>query len=263
MKKTLLSLLFLQFSTTTLFAAGMVVHTITEDWSDPAASGWVLDGWTTKPFETADPGGNHTFVDVAATYGLTGQWLFAEEQSGLSFTATATFSGVPAFDNVSIDQLVLGAGGGIDGDQADGVSVSINGTQIFDANLHGRNSGDARWNDSYGGTAPETIVSTVATDDNNGSEFFSERTDGWGHDTLYDVGLDPNFKDIPFSGAGDVTIVVAGRLTNGSGGMEGHPDEELGVANLSISFSQIPEPSTLILLLGGGFGVMLLLRRRR
>lgn len=194
---------------------------------------------------------------------MTGQWLFAQEISGLSYTATATFTGVPAFDNVSIERLALGADGGIDGDQADGVSVSINGTEIFNENLHGRDSADARWADSYGGTTPEVILSPVATDDNNGGEFFSERTNGWGHDTLYEAGLDPNYKDIPLTGAGDVTIVVAGRLTNGAGGMEGNPDEQVGVANLSLNFSLIPEPSSLVLLLGAGFGLMTLLRRRR
>lgn len=245
-----------------LNAAGTVVHNLTEDWSDPAATGWTLDGWTTKPFETTDPGGNHTFVNV--TKFLTGQWLFAQEISGLSFSATKTLSGVPAFDNVSIDRLSLGAGGGIDGDQLDGVSVSINGTEIFNANLHGRDSADARWADSYGGMNPGTILFTaVATDDFTGSEFFSERTDGWGHDTLYEVGLDPNYKDIPISGAGDVTIVVAGRLTNGTGGMEGNPDEQVGVANFALSFSQVPEPASCVLLMGMGLGLMALLRRRR
>lgn len=212
--------------------------------------------------ETEDPMGSHTFINVA-DWGVTGQWLYAEEISGLSFTATATFTDVPAFDNVSIERLALGAGGGIDGDQGDGVSVSINGTKVFDANLHGRDSADARWADSYGGTTPGAILAPMqpATSDTDGGEFFSVRTDGWGHDTLYDVGLDPNYKDIAISGAGDVTILVEGRLSNGAGGMEGSPDEQVGVGNFSLSFSQVPEPSTFILL--SGFGAMMLLRRRR
>ena len=255
----LLALAVMAVASSPLRAAGTVVHTIEEDWSDPAASGWTLDGWTTKAFETTDPGGNHTFVDV--TQFLTGQWLYAEESSGLVFTATTTIPDVPTFDNVSIDRLALGAGGGIDADQFDGVSVSINGTQIFDANLHGRDSADARWAGSYGGQAPDTILTTLATSDTDGGEFFSVRTNGWGHDTLYEVGLDPNFKDIELAGAGDVTIVVEGRLSNGSGGMEGPPDEQVGVGNLAISFAVIPEPSSLFILLSG-CGAMMLLRRR-
>ena len=263
MKNLCLSLLVVTLSATTLFAAGDVVQTLTEDWSDPAAAGWTIDGWATKALETEDPGGSHAFINVASEYGLTGQWLFAEEQSGMSFSATKTLTGVPDFDNVSIDKLILGAGGGIDANHADGVSVSINGTMIFDANLHGRNSMDDRWNDSYGATNPDAILSPVATSDTDGGEFFSERTNGWGHDTLYDVGLDPNFKDIPISGAGDVTILVEGRLTNGSGGMEANPDEQVGVSNLSISFAQIPEPSSFLLLAAGGFGLMMMRRKRR
>ena len=150
----LLALGLMAVASSPLHAAGTIVQTITEDWSDPAASGWALSGWTAKAFETADPGGDHTFIDVVVNHGLTGQWLFATESSGLSYTATTTITGVPEFDNVSIDQLVLGAGGGIDGEQFDGVSVSINGTQIYDGNLHGRDSADARWADSYGGTTP-------------------------------------------------------------------------------------------------------------
>ena len=141
------------------------------------------------------------------------------------------------------------------------MSVSINGTQIFDANLNGRNDGDDAWNNSYGGTTPDAILSPAATTDTDGGEFFSVPTDGWGHDTLYDVGLDPNYKDIAISGAGDVTILIEGRLTDGSGGMETPPDEQVRVANFSIDFSVVPEPSSIVLF--GGFGVILLLRRRR
>ena len=141
------------------------------------------------------------------------------------------------------------------------MSLIINGTEIFAGNLHGRNSADARWDDSYGGTTPGSVLSPIATNDTDGGEFFSVRSNGWGHDTLYDVGLDPNFDDIPISGAGDVTILIEGRLTDGAGGVENAPDEQVGVANFDLSFSQIPEPSTLMLL--GSFGAMVLLRRRR
>ena len=63
--------------------------------------------------------------------------------------------------------------------------------------------------------------------------------------------------------AGDVTIAIEGRLTNGSGGMEGNPDEQVGVANVSISFQRVPEPGSIVLLLGGAFGLMMAGRRRR
>jgi hypothetical protein len=264
MKKLCLFFLLCPLLATPVFAAGTVVKTLTEDWSNPAGTGWTLTGWRTKPLETTAPAASsHTFVNVGAAHGVTGQWLFTEENVGLSFTATTTLTGVPAFDNISIDKLILGAGGGIDGDQLDGVALSINGTEVFNANLHGRNSADARWNNSYGGTSPAAIVTPPATSDTNGPEFFSERTDGWGHDTLYDVGLDPNYKDVPIIGAGNVTIALSGRLTNGTGGMEGHPDEEIGIGNFSLSFSVVPEPTALVLLLGGGFGLAMLRRRGR
>jgi len=255
MSKLFVTLAIIPAAASTAF--GTVVHTLVEDWTATSA---VLSGFTTKAYETtAPPAPSHTFVDVAATHGATGQWIYAASDAGSVFTATFSLTGVAAFDTVSIDRLLLGGGGGIDPEHGDGLTITVNGTNLASVLLGGRAGRPAA---SYGESAPiAAILQGLATDNTNGSEFIDKRTDGWGHDSLFDLGQDPAFDDVAISGSGDVTIVITGNLTNGVGGSEGGVDEQMVIGNLGLSFNAIPEPSSAILALLAA--VIPLVSRRR
>ena len=254
-------------------AAGVTVATYATNWSSTTTtgiatagtafspSGYVIGGW-----ETTNPGGNHTFVDVKASHSqVTGDRLFFGSSSGSNIvTATISLTGLPAFTSMNLDRFIVGAGGGIDHNQLDGIEVRVNGSSVLNIDLSARDrdgAGAPLDVGTYLAAAPAPVIlEGWASTDTNGKEFISTRTDGWGHDALYDFGADPAFDNIAVSGSGNVTIEVISRLSNGSGGTEGGNDEQIVVGNFHVSFDAIPEPSSMVLLAAGALG---LLRRRR
>ncbi len=246
-----------------------VVATFETDWVTDTITGGsvtskVLGSWTQGGWETTDPGGSHTFVDIKATHSsVTGDRLFMQEITGLSSTATITLTGLAAFDEVSIDKLIVGAGGGIDHTHNDGIEVKINGTTVINVDLTARDRDGGAPLDvgTYLSSAPASVILEGWADtDTNGSEFISTRMDGWGHDALYDLGADPAFDNIAVSGAGTVTIEIIGKLTDGNGASEQVGDEQIVIGNFGASFSEVPEPTSALL---AGLGSLCLLRRRR
>lgn len=278
--------LLLAFLTSFLAASSsssaVTIATYETDWATSTTTGVASDSFalsgaftsSSSPvgWETTDPGGSHTFVDVVSTFPqVTGDRLFHAHNDGTTATSTITLTGLAAFDTVSIDKLIVGAGGGIDHPQVDGIQVRINGTDILSngtgpiVDLTARDRTPPGDVGVYLSNAPAAVVlQGWATNNTDGSEFISTRTDGWGHDALYDLGADPAFDNIAVSGSGTVTIDIITTLTDGNGGVETQAgDEQLVVGNFAVSFDQVvPEPSTAAMVLLGGLALLLGIRRR-
>ncbi len=251
------------------FASATTVASYRTDWLSDTTTGiasanTMLTTYAKGGWETTAPGGNHTFVDVKAAFPqVTGERLFYGSSSiGNTATATINLTGLSVFSSISLDSFIVGAGGGIDHTQGDGVEVLVNGTSILNIVLSARDRGAGEGNSgAYINTAPASaVLKGVATSDTDGSEFISTRTDGWGHDALFDLGADPAFDNIAVSGSGNVTIQVISRLSNGAGGTEGGNDEQIVIGNFAASFA-IPEPSSMAL--ASASALALLGRRRR
>ena len=219
-----------------------VVDTYFTDWV--SESGSITDTtqifggpstWATQPLATSDytSGADYNFVDVT-TFGVTGQWLVTP--GGGTQTATIILNNVAPFNTVSIDQLFLAGGGGIDPD--DTVTVNINGTTIFNNFLPGRDR-PSFFAGSYGDGAPASAILVAPFDEGGdntagtagpGGEFLDNRVGAWGHDSLYDLGMDPEFSDISLSGGGAVTIEIIGTTD------QGNSDERIAIGNFGITF---------------------------
>ena len=236
---------------------GQVVDTYGTDWASQSgsATGTQTFGglgiWEIVPIaitDYTDPAEDYVFADVTAEFGVTGQWIGSQGDGAESQTATINLTGVNAFDSVSIDRLIVAAAGGLDAELAPGpdpLTILINGQPIVDELYFAsrdRIMGGAFFESSYGFDAPAAAVLIPAVDEDgdgapgsgpvgSGREFLDNRVGAWGHDSLYDLGMDPAFDEIPVSGAGDVTIEIIGGTTEGVG------DELLAVANFEISFN--------------------------
>ena len=170
---------------------------------------------------------------VASYYG--GKFHGRKTASGERFNKwamTAAHKTLPLGTKVRVTNLRNG----------ESVEVKINGVSILNINLSARDRGAGEGNlGTYLNGAPSAVtLQGWATTDTDGKEFISTRTDGWGHDALYDLGADPAFDNIAVSGSGNVTIEVISRLSNGAGGQEAGTDEQIVIGNFAASFNAVP-----------------------
>lgn len=248
MKHTL-SLLFLALAVSTASAQNVFQW----DGTGAVPAELSLGTWAPTPILTSPQGSEtHTFVDVT-TLGVSGQWIFTPTEG--THTATLSLTGLPSHTALDIN-FFLGAGGGLDANidpQDDRFEVKVDGVSVFNNHFGGRKDG-AR--DGWGATAAEdVVVLPMATNDTDGSDFL-HRADGWGHDALYDMGMEDSLSNVPHT-ADSVTIELIAYRTGG----EVDNDEMFSIANLSVN--AVPEPASVGLLVMGGIALVGMLRRRR
>lgn len=286
MKALTLSSLFLAAP----FAGAMSVATFTTNWTTGGTSstnitsnvlntgGYIQQAplTTQAQLDAANAtASTHNFVDVTQ-FGVTNfvrrtnETPLAGGGTAADQSLTINLTGVPTFDSISLDRLFFAIGGGADGaDDNDGMTLSINGTQVFSSAFAIRDNGGNRFTGTYddgtGAALPARLVGPVTNNSNtDGSEFLPGRNGGWGHDALYDLGADTSLDNVSIAGGGDVTITLTGRLGSDAAGqgVEGPGDEELAFGDFGITFndSTVPEPSGALL---AGLALLGLVRRKR
>jgi hypothetical protein len=218
--------------------------------------------WGTATVHTTSFGGNtHAFVDVT-TFGVSGNWLQVDSNAGNNQVNVATFSlsGLASHTTISLG-MFLASGGGIDGGTGspvgnDSFAVIVDGVTVFNNFFAARPGAGS----SYAAPPGVTLLGQ-ATTDTDGSDFLSARTGAWGHDALYDLSLDPALQNIAHTSS-TATIQIVSRLATNSGvDVETGSDEQLAIANFTVSTNAIPEPAGAVL--SGLAAVMLMGRRRR
>lgn len=191
-------------------------------------------------------------IDVTAL-GLSGQWLFTPTEG--QYVATLNLEGLTPGGNLDIG-FFLNAGGGLDGEfggQNDSVEVRKDGVTLFSGLFGGRSPDRPGYGDTLEGQAA-AIIRKLGESGAPSSNLNDYRTDGWGHDALYDMSLEPSLQGVPIT-ASTATIEL---IVNRS---EAPTDEYFGFANLTVDANPIPEAGSVTL--AGCAGLTLLGLRRR